>query len=48
MGQISVKIYAAPGSLLSGNQHITGTARIHGKSAIEAIRELTEGRFAIA
>lgn len=32
----------------AGYRSITGTARLHGKSAIEAIRELTEGRFAIA
>ena len=32
----------------AGYRSITGTARLQGKSAIEAIRELTEGRFALA
>jgi transposase len=32
----------------AGYRSITGTARLHGKSAIEAIRELTKGRFALA
>ena len=32
----------------AGYRSITGTARLHGKSDIEAIRELTEGRCAPA
>ncbi|GGI78857.1 hypothetical protein GCM10007973_14400 [Polymorphobacter multimanifer] len=32
----------------AGYRSITCTARLYGKSAIEAIRELTEGRFALA
>ena len=31
----------------AGYRSITGTARLHGKSAIEAIRGLAEGRFAL-
>jgi transposase len=32
----------------AGYRSVTGTARLHGKSAIDAIRDLTEGRLALA
>ncbi len=32
----------------AGYRSVTGTARLHGKSALQAVRELVDGKFALA
>jgi hypothetical protein len=39
--RISAQIHA-------GYRSVTGTARLQGKSALQAVRELVEGKFAVA